>query len=198
MARKTKADIVEENKIYVSEQMERFLWKNYKLTLEGVDVFIDRDTEYKRVMSKLEFNENNEFEGIVISYYLLQQSKTKILERAFHECIHYALYKKGLPFQDGSPYFENELKKHGLEYTSTGGLTEGWADLHTYTCTKCKKIKFMKKDRIPKSKCPEFNEYLTGCCRSKFKYKGKIRYSNKKLQELRSKVKRKEEIKNKG
>lgn len=196
MARKTKANTVEDNKVYVIEQMERFLWKNYKLTLEGVDVYIDRDTEYKRVMSKLELNDKEELEGIVLSYYLLQKSKTKILEQAFHECIHYALFKKGLPFKDGNPYFENELKVHGIENTSTGGLAEGWADLHTYTCSKCKKIKFLKVDRIPKSKCPEFNEYLTGCCHAPFKYRGKIRYSNKKLQEMRSKVKRREEIKN--
>lgn len=195
MVRKRKVDKVEDNKVYVIEQMERFLWKNYKLTLQGIDVFIDRDTEFKRVMSKLEFNKNDVVEGIVLSYYLLEKSKTKILEHAFHECVHYALYMRGLPFKDGSPTFENELKKHGLEETSTGGLTEGWADLHTYVCSKCKKIKFLKTDKIPKSKDPEYNGYLTGCCHAPFSYRGKIRYTNKKLQEMRAKIKRKEEIK---
>lgn len=191
----TKQEKVDENKIYAYEQMERFLWKHYRFVMDGLDVYVDRDSKYKRVMTELSFNDNGVCDGFVISYYLLQKSKVKILEQVFHECIHYALYRKGKPYQDGHPVFEAELKNHGLEETSTGGVQEGWDDLHTYVCSKCKRLKFLKKDKIPKSKDPVYNGYLTSCCHAPFLYKGKIRYTNKKLQEIKGMIKRKEEIK---
>lgn len=189
MARQTKQQKVEENKIYVMEQMDRFLWKYYRLLLKDVDVYVDRDREFKRVMTKMEIDDNGKA-SIILSYYLLQMSRGKILEWAFHECVHYALYKKGFPYKDGEPYFEEELKKYDLP--STGGLAEGWVDLHVYICTGCKNPLFMKKDKIPKKNCPDFNNYLSGCCRAPIKYKGKMRYTNKKLKELTDKIKLKQ------
>lgn len=192
MARQTKYQKVDENKAYVIDQMDKFLWKHYKLVLSDVPVYIDRDKEFKRIMGKLEFGENGE-PSIILSHYLLQMSKNKILEWAFHECVHYALWKKGYPYKDGEQYFEDELKKHGLP--STGGLVEGWVDLHVYICSGCKKPLFMKKDKIPKKNCPDENGMLSGCCRAPIKYKGKVRYTNKKLKEIASKIKVKDKHK---
>lgn len=191
----TKQQKVDDNKLYAYQQMERFLWKNYRYVMDGLDVYIDKDTKYKKVMTELSMNDNGVCDGFVLSYYLLQKSKPKILEYVFHECIHYALYRQGKAYLDGQPTFEAELVKYGLEHTSTGGVQEGWADLHTYICSKCKKIKFLKQEKIPKSKDPVYNEYLTSCCHAPFLYKGNVRYTNKKLQEIKGKVKKREEIK---
>lgn len=190
--RKTKAerkqDRIADNKEYAYTQMKRFLWKYYKFTLDDIEIYVDSDKKYKRVLSELEVNNNGLVTGIVLSQYLLEQSKEKILERVLHEVIHYAMYKQGKAYRDGDKDFENELRRFGLGHTSTGGLTEGWADLHTYICAECKNIMFLKENKIPKKQDPAEQGYLTGCCHAPFIYKGKIRYTNKKLQEIRSSI----------
>jgi SprT-like protein len=83
-----------------------------------------------------------------------------------HECIHYYLYERDLPYKDGHPYFENELKKHGSHSTGTvrykGKVVE-------YVCTAdgCKTT-YRKKKRYPRNG----QGYRSGCCKAPIKFVG--------------------------
>lgn len=189
-----KSERIAEHKLYAVEQIERFLWKHYRLTLRDVDVFIDSDKKYQRVMSELQLSDDgNKVEGIILSKYLMEMSKEKVLIYALRAAVYYAMWYNRKPYVDGHPEFEAELKDKGLEEASTGGVTEGWDDLHTYICSGCRQIKFLVRERIPKKKCPVENKYVTACCEKPFIYKGKIKYTNKKLRELKERLRRKEE-----
>src|SRR5699024_633932 len=52
---------------------------------------------------------------ILINEKLVESDNMELVDKIIkHEALHYALYKKGLPFKDGDPYFERELERLGL------------------------------------------------------------------------------------
>ncbi|PEA25899.1 sprT domain-containing protein [Bacillus cereus] len=79
--------------------------------------------------------------------YITHQDWETIRETLLHECIHYALFTLGKPFDDGEPLFEAELKKHGSHSTGTvkyrGKVVE-------YGCPRCNAI-FRRKKRYPRN-----------------------------------------------
>lgn len=68
--------------------------------------------------------------------YLINGSLNDILSTIRHECIHYALFCKGLPFRDGEKYFESELKKHDTHSTNTVTY-KSKRNVNVYSC-ECK------------------------------------------------------------
>lgn len=95
--------------------------------------------------------------------YIDHQDWDTILSTLIHECIHYALFIQNLPFNDGHPVFEAELKKWGSHSTGTvkykGRVVE-------YGCSCCNAV-YSKKKKYPAGK-----RYLSGCCRKPIVFLG--------------------------
>lgn len=79
-----------------------------------------------------------------------------------HELVHYALYERCEPFQDGTDNFENTLKRLGIK--SSGYYTYK-GKVHVYHCTNCEnKISSRRKFNVDKYVCKH--------CDYPFKYRG--------------------------
>lgn len=86
-----------------------------------------------------------------------------VIECLIHECIHYALYMKGLPHLDGEPYFEAELKKHGAHSTNTV-VYKGKAV--RYGCSGCGEVWHRRR------KIRNISQYVSGCCYKSIQFHG--------------------------
>lgn len=124
---------------------------NIPVELNGrLSLSLGRFTHTSKKAIKMDFSKN------LVKYYDMEE----ILGTIKHECIHYALFLKNKPFDDGDEYFEKELKKHGAPSTHTGAYH---GKLHEYKCdcSKHRQVRRMNVDR-----------YHCGRCKSKYKYLG--------------------------
>lgn len=139
----------------VTEYARKFLKSAYDMDLEIPIVingrlksvfarFIWRKSDKKPL--RLEFSKN----------YIMYHEPIKILETIKHECIHYALFVKGLPFRDGDSYFEKELVKHGSHSTGTSKYK---GKVVVYACPNCDTT-YNRKKRYAKNKI-----YYSHCCK---------------------------------
>lgn len=72
---------------------------------------------------------------------LTAKNKDVVVSIAKHEALHFALCVKGKPFLDGEPYFENELRKHGLVSTSVHrNDLKVKQRMYVWICTECREI----------------------------------------------------------
>lgn len=101
-----------------------------------------------------------EISGNMIKYY----SYDEVISTLKHECIHYVLFEKGLPFQDGQPLFEKELAKHG---SHSSGTKKYKGKVHKYACSNEDCGRQFAKTRKGYEK-----RYICGKCRSEFVYLG--------------------------
>lgn len=81
-----------------------------------------------------------------------------------HELVHYALYMLGKPHKDGDPYFENELRKHGI--TSTGTY-EKKGMYHVYACQNCGEVTSHRARQLK-----NLGRYRSTCCNARIDYLG--------------------------
>lgn len=82
-----------------------------------------------------------------------------------HELTHWALSVKGLPFDDGDPEFESELRRVGAH--STGVITLS-GTIHTAKCSKCDKIVSRNNSEGCLWKYVKPNSrYTTRCCKAR-------------------------------
>lgn len=150
------------NHAQIVEYASRFLKEAYNMELEIPIVingrlkssfgrFIWRKSDKKPL--RLEFSKN----------YIMHHEPIKILGTIKHECIHYALFVKGLPFRDGDDYFEKELIKHGSHST---GTSEYKGKVVVYGCPDCETT-YNRRRKYPKNK-----RYLSHCCKSVIVYLG--------------------------
>lgn len=87
--------------------------------------------------------------GIELSKALYEsRDKKKILDILKHELVHYALLEKGLPNNDGDPYFENTLKRLGVSSTHTYAYS---GKVHVYQCDCGKEFKRQAR-RLPSNR----------------------------------------------
>lgn len=113
-----------------------------------------------------EGNKQYNFEILVsnrlIKYYTFEEQ----LEVIYHELIHYALMIQGRDYRDGSPEFENELKKHNILSTETLPLR---GKVHTWKCNCNPNIPITM--HYPLKKLPK---ELVNCplCNNKMEYVG--------------------------
>lgn len=118
---------------------------------------------YGRFMHKATIKQSLRIE--MSKNYIEHQEWNTIRETLIHECIHYALYERDLPYKDGEFYFENELRKHGSHST---GMVKYKGKVIEYACTGegCGEVFHVKK-RYPKNKT-----YITRCCNAPIKFTG--------------------------
>lgn len=144
---------------------EDFLRENFNLTLD-VPLRISKRMKSKLGVFSIKYNRNKVLSSeIVLSYnFIINNGTEAILDVLYHECVHYALYKKRLPFRDSDPEFINTLERLGISRTRSYKY-KGQAFL--YECRKCKY-------RFSKNMKGYEKRYMCGRCRGRFTYKGTI------------------------
>lgn len=144
---------------------EDFLRENFNLTLD-VPLRISKRMKSKLGVFSIKYNRNKVLSSeIVLSYnFIINNDTEAILDVLYHECVHYALYKKRLPFRDSDPEFINTLERLGISRTRSYKY-KGQAFL--YECRKCKY-------RFSKNMKGYEKRYMCGRCRGRFTYKGTI------------------------
>lgn len=178
---KKKQDKVENNILYLEEQARRFLRHEYRINYK-VEIHGHKKIESEGYYSRTIFERGKPI-GIDVSYNVLASSgKETILKVTLREVVRIALWHMRKPYHDGSKEYEVELHKKGLPRYGTESHTG--KELHTYTCSKCDRIYFLKDKKLPKSKDPTLQEVRSSCCGERFMYKGKVNYSNEKLQRI--------------
>lgn len=181
----TKKQKVENNLLYLEEQVNKFLKHEYKIKYK-IEVYGNKKIEKKGYFTRVVFSKGKPV-GIDVAYSLLDKGKEKILKETLREAVRVALWYKKIPYTDGSKEFEMELKKKGLPRYGT--VSHKGKELHTYGCSKCKKIYLLKDKKLPDKKNPALQNIVTPCCEERFAYEGKIFYNNEKLQRLARQLK---------
>jgi SprT-like protein len=130
------------------EISNNFLKENYDMELT---VPIRYNARLKRAFGRFMYSKTKPIvtpKVIEMSTTFLQNHpKEHIIDVLLHELVHYALSQKGLPFTDGHPTFENELKKHGISSTHT---YEYLGEMHKYVCDNCGHV-YTRKRRLAKT-----------------------------------------------
>jgi len=100
-------------------------------------------------------------------FFVQNNTDEVVLDVLKHELVHYALFMKGIPHQDGAPTFERELRRLGVVSQST---IDKYDIMHkvtknVYRCNDCKKehslSRKLKYDgRYHKCKCGGGLSYL--------------------------------------
>lgn len=138
---------------------ERFLMDNYSLDLNVPIVINNR---LKNIMGGFVYSDKKGAIKVELSGYTLKYgTEMIILDTLKHELIHYALYTLGKPCRDGQEYFENELKRLGVNRTRSVKIGK----YMEYICPKC------QKDDVTDIKKMINNPhlYITRCCREPIK-----------------------------
>lgn len=100
---------------------------------------------------------------------LTARNKEMVLNIAKHEALHFAMCVKGKPFLDGEPYFESELKRHGLVSTSVGSeALQVKQRMYVWICKECKNIVL----KGGKTRKDYSKGYQSTCCGADLKDKG--------------------------
>ena len=175
---------IENNLMYLQEQVEKFLKYEYRINYK-IDVFGNKKIEKEGYLTRTIFSRGKPV-GIDVAYSLLLKGKETMLKEVLREAVRVALWHMRKPYGDGSGEFAKELKRKGLKYYGT--VSHVGKELHTYVCSSCKKIYMLKERKLPNSKDPAIREIYTPCCEVRFAYEGKVFYNNEKLQKMARRV----------
>lgn len=174
---------VEKNLLFIREQLSRYLYKKFKKKLE-YKLYANKDLKKERRFSKITFPElKTDVVEIDVDYEtVLKGRKQEMLDIAFRSAIRIGMWQTGRPYKDGHPEVVRELEKAGLKIY--GLVPEMGMDLHTYQCSKCKRIYALQERKLPPTRNPVDLGYKTGCCKEPFEYTGINYYDNEKLQHI--------------
>lgn len=95
----------------IKKYANRFLRREYQIELI-IPIVIN--ARLSSTLGQLIYNKTNN-RPVRLEFskrYLINGDIEDIKKVIKHECIHYALFMKKLPYNDGDPYFEEELRKH--------------------------------------------------------------------------------------
>lgn len=159
----------------IKKEANTFLLENYQMPLQ---IPIERNNRLRASLGRFVYQKLDEPVKIDLAGFLLDYGANAIIVDVLkHECIHYALFQKGLPHEDGHPYFEEELKKYGVSSTYTKKV-----GVYTlYECKKCKKVGETKNNRLVKKP----SNYRTVCCHGKIEIIGDKVYDGLRKQYLK-------------
>lgn len=149
------------------EQIARnFLKKHYEMDLE---IPVKRNNRLRTTLGRFVMSSDKKPLRIEISGNTLEYgTKEAIIGILKHECIHYALHRKGKASRDGHPYFESELQKHGAPSTNTWKIGKHYI----YVCNCCGKESESRLKQLMLTP----SKYRTRCCNSKLAIVGERIY----------------------
>lgn len=143
-----------------------FLRANYGMALE---IPIKRNNRLRTAMGRFVWREDGTNQRIEIAGFMFNYAaRDVIIDTLKHECVHYALFTRDEPYDDGHPHFEAELGRHGIN--STGTIIVGAHVI--YECDKCGKQTETRHRRLLR----EYKTRVTWCCRAKIKIVGERIY----------------------
>lgn len=144
---------------------EDFLRKNFDLSLD-VPLRISKRMKSKLGVFSIKYNKNEILSSeIVLSYnFVINNDKDAVLDVLYHECVHYALFKKRMPFRDSDPEFINTLERLGISKTRSYQYK---GQSYLYECRKCGY-------RFSKNMKGYEKRYMCARCRGKFLYRGTV------------------------
>src|SRR5699024_6879435 len=162
--------------MYLKKEMDEFIKKNYGVRLSIPVEWSSRMKVkwgyFKVYFERIPVRKNGRIikhrklkkEGmkIVLNKNLIEaKSKKHVLGIAKHEALHFALCITGKQFKDGEPYFEKELKRHGLPSTAVGTKTLDVVGKYwVWACKECGKIVL----KGGKTRKDYSRGYVSKCC----------------------------------
>lgn len=128
---RTKAKREDEAKLSIESHAKEFLMKNYNMELEIPIQYYSLSTE--RVGGLIYDDEPLfiQLDRNALHIYMLT-GDTRLLKLLEHELVHYALFVKGLPSDDGDEYFENELDRLNVPSSTKVNEEDRGSDLLSY------------------------------------------------------------------
>lgn len=136
---------------------KQFLMEYYD---QPLTIPITRNNRLRSSLGRFVYDRHHRAMRIELAGFLLDYgAKSVIIDVLMHECIHYALFEKGLPHRDGEAYFEKQLQLHGVSRTNL--LKVG--PYRQYICEKCQQIGETKNRKLLKRP----SMYRTTCCHAK-------------------------------
>lgn len=145
------------NQFEIENYCRYFLKEHYGIDLS---IPVNANSRLTRTLGKFVFNsETHEAARLEFSKkFMLSEKpsgdKIKVIK---HECIHYALFLTGKPYNDGDPYFEGELVKHdSISTNSISFRTE--RNIRVYECH-CREHLYSQ--TISAKRCTRCNQRLT-------------------------------------
>jgi len=131
-----------------------FLRENYDMEL-GIPIL--RNNRLRTVMGRFIETYEGAADRIEIAGFMFEYGVREIIiDTLYHECIHYALFERGEPNDDGHPHFEEELRRFGVGSTGTNNV-----GLYViYSCQKCGRKAKTRGKRLLR----DYHERVTRCC----------------------------------
>lgn len=144
----------------LTEIASDFLRENYGMEL-GVPIL--RNNRLRAKMGVFYENRDGTSNSIEIAGYMFKYATREVLlDTLYHECIHYALFDRGEPYNDGHPHFESELRRLGA--TSTGTNIVGL--YYEATCRGCGDATYGRNRRVAEPN----RKFISTCCEAPVDY----------------------------
>jgi len=150
---------------------DEFLTQHYGMTL---DIPLKRNNRLRRSMGRfltyVTEDGGEEARAIEISGFMFDYAAESVTaDTLLHECVHYALYRRGEPYDDGHPEFEAELKRHCIGSTETNVVGK-------YTVCKCAQCNG-EWETTRRAETLVARGYVTGCCSAEIQIVGERIYN---------------------
>lgn len=138
----------------LEEHAEAFLQKNFG---RGLNIPIQFNGRLLTTMGRFR-TQSNEALDIEIAKFVIEHNADKlVLDVLYHECVHYALYEKDVPFTDEDQNFTDKCIELGVILTRT---TIPVQMKHHYTCDCKTDFEFKFRTRV-NARCKACKQPLT-------------------------------------
>ncbi|MET3658465.1 SprT-like domain-containing protein [Sporosarcina psychrophila] len=151
----------------LTEIASTFLRDNYAMDL---DIPIVRNNRLRTVMGRFISAYRGGATRIEIAGFVIEHGdRGIIIDTLYHECIHYALFERGEPNDDGHPHFESELREHSV---GSSGINRVGPYIE-YTCSDCGKEAQARGRRLLR----DYRDRVTFCCGASIEIVGERIYN---------------------
>lgn len=143
--------IERELKLYASQ----FLKNTYDI---DIDVPVKINHRLRSTYGRFVLRQGKPYSIEIASFVMDYADAPVILDILRHECIHYALFKKKLPYKDKDKLFKQELLRHATSRTRTLKIGK----YYLYICKSCANTMMSTSTKLRQK--PE--NYISKCCRA--------------------------------
>lgn len=147
------------NQTQLTQEATTFLRKHFDMEL---DIPIRISKRMTATFGVFYHNRKDTAKEIAMSATFIENNSTDVvLDVLYHECVHYALFVKGLPYRDKDDFFKSTVDRLGIARTRH---YEYKGKVHVYQCEQCQGV-------IQRRRRFNVKNYRCGECRlGKFEY----------------------------